>query len=78
MGVATARAVYEVSAIAVAWRMEDAFSAYYKGVFNTPCTGTGKSSTVTLHWKLGFRGKRGIKERGVLRNAVRNIFILAQ
>ena len=54
MGVATARAVYEVSAIAVAWRMEDAFSAYYKGVFNTPCTGTGKSSTVTLHLKLGL------------------------
>ena len=25
-----------------------------------------------------IRGKRGIKERGVLRNAVRNIFILAQ
>ena len=29
--------------------------------------------------KLTSRGKRGInKERGVLRNAVRNIFILAQ
>ena len=32
------------------------------------------STTVLLF----YRGKRGIKEHGVLRNAVRNIFILAQ
>jgi len=48
MGIQTAKDIYKVSAVAVAWRMETAFSSYKSGIFNTPCVDTQVDHALTL------------------------------